>query len=213
MKSKIKSWQEKRRFSEQWSKAMKLRAGSFFMMAVLFVNVEVFSQAASNAFQQNGTNGAPNAGNRRLTATLTPLDVNTQSEQHQFRVGDPIRVRLSLTNNLSEAINIFVASDISQNRLRLLKDGRAILYRRDIPQRLRSIDRDDLRSNDNPAMVDRMITIPPGETRPIALLDLSRWYDPLEPGQYQLTLRRHFRYERLRVPRVESNTVTFEVVP
>jgi hypothetical protein len=190
---------------------MKLRK-CIYLLAVLAVSsLKVFSQTESNATPQRGETNP--ASGRMITATLTPLDINYQNEQRQFRVGHPIRINLSLTNNSPEPIRVIVASDISQNRLRLIKDGEVVLYRRDLPRRLRAIHRDDLRSNDNPVMVDRMITIPPGETRPITLLDLNHWYDPLEPGQYQLTLCRHFRYERLRVPPVESNTVTFEVIP
>lgn len=193
------------------SKPLSKRIGFLLALTVFVGAVVIVGQVKMLASQQDAQDDASGRRNRSITATIS-MTSDYMRDQQQFRVGETMGVRLSLTNNSPDPILIMVASNL-QNRLRLLKDGEVVLYRRDLPRRLRARDRHDQRSGDRPVMVDRLITIPPGETRRIDSFNLNQWYDPLEPGQYQLTLRRHFRYERPRMPLVESNTITFEVVP
>jgi hypothetical protein len=90
----------------------------------------------------------------------------------------------------------------------LLKNGKVVPIRKEVLKTLQSKEKED------PLVGIHSATyINPGQTIEVHSLNLNRWYDQLEPGQYQLTVIRQFKLEGKGMPPVESNTVTFEVVP
>jgi hypothetical protein len=54
------------------------------------------------------------------------------------------------------------------------------------------------------------IRLEPGQTKLIETIHLDKWYEPLEPGLYQFTIRRRFGEDWGWSP--ESPVLTFEVV-
>ena len=125
--------------------------------------------------------------------------------KEQFRLGEKVLLELWMTNRGTDPLGVEMGRPFFQNRPRLARDGRPVLYRTGIPGHLRAEDR-------HAGMLGSAIPyrLEPGAPKSVYIIDLDEWYEPLELGRYQITLRHRF-WGRERP--VESNTVTFEVVP
>jgi len=90
-----------------------------------------------------------------------------------------------------------------QNRPLLLRDNQEVAYRAGLMDRLKSYDNDtgDVISMD-------LITLEPNREKIVEDLDLSYWYEPLEPGHYVLSTRHRFVQGG---KWVDAASVTFEV--
>jgi len=54
------------------------------------------------------------------------------------------------------------------------------------------------------------INLTPGVLTPTVYLQLRDWYEPLEPGHYQLSIKHRFEIGQ---DWIESEVLTFEVIP
>lgn len=150
----------------------------------------------------------PDPRERDISLTLTPMvfsDVTWRMvPTDSYRVGDQITIFLNMTNNGAELLSVTKTNPFFHNRPRLLKDGQLVPYSREA---LRAV-RGSQEGGYYGSVIGREIE--PGLTTVIDAIDLSRWYGQLEPGSYELTLRYVFQH---RGRPIESNTVTFEIVP
>lgn len=150
---------------------------------------------------------------RSVVTTITPVGYNRKAgdylEKQQFKVGETVQIALYMTNITLETIVTTTVSTLFYNRPQLLKDGQSVEYRKEIIPMLKEY---DLAGWIGPSVVTRCITIVlvPHKPTGVDSIDLSYWYGSLEPGHYQLTFGRRFRNG---VPQVQTNTVTFDVVP
>jgi hypothetical protein len=135
-----------------------------------------------------------------------------------YQLGEQIPVAIEMTNTSNQPTFACVSSDLYQDVPRLTKNGEVLPYAKwqsnllrinqhdqtcqdyDLPQRMM------LKSNE-PTFVDFLI-----------IVDNSRiptgaqfWYDALTPGVYELSIQR--RFDCCDGPAVESNKISFEVVP
>jgi hypothetical protein len=124
-----------------------------------------------------------------------------------YKVNDPIRFDLFITQNSTEKITMWVpAASCYQCRPELMKDGEIIPYSK---TRQNQIDSDESgRSLSNSS--GSIITFEPGREFGPQSIDLDSWYDPPTPGRYQLTARKQFVRGG---DWVVSNSVYFEVIP
>jgi len=136
----------------------------------------------------------------------------------RYKVGEQIPVTINMTNTLIQPAYACVSSDLYQDLPRLTKNGEVLPYTTwqsdllrndqtnrtcqnyDLPEKML------LKSNE-PTVVDFLIIVDDSRFPTGA----QSWYDPLTPGVYELSIQR--RLDCCDGPMVESNKISFEVLP
>lgn len=141
---------------------------------------------------------------RAIEVSVAPVRYDGEIKE-QFKVGEPVRVGVWMLNTSAEPVAIMKGNFFFNSRLFLRKDGHPVKYRAGVARRVKSAD-------DNGPITISVITIvlEPNVRTGVDILDLRNWYDPLEPGHYELTVRWRFRHKG---GLKEANKVMFEVVP
>jgi hypothetical protein len=123
----------------------------------------------------------------------------------KFKVGGKVIVKLYMLNTSDEPLEVATGDAYLQQRLRLLKDGQPVQYRKGVTQLLRA--KEDTGTNFGGPRFTTILE--PDKQTEVDTIDLERWFEKLEPGHYELTLRHRFQWKG---KHIESNTVTFEVM-
>jgi hypothetical protein len=136
---------------------------------------------------------------------------------NRYKVGEQIPVSITMTNSSTEPFDTCISSDIYQDRPRLTRDGKVIPYlnaqsyeagyakhhqvchEENLPEPVR------LEPN-KPTVADWLVLVGDGIST-----QADAWYDTLPAGKYELTLQRQLAC--CNGPMVESNKISFEVVP
>jgi hypothetical protein len=149
----------------------------------------------ANAYSQSA---APNF--RVVILTVSGTSEEEMTAKDRFKIGEAVQVKVEITNLSNKRINIPKGPGFS--RPTLFHDGQLVPYREEISKQFET---------GKGVGVSGMLFPKPNETQ-TDILDLSDFYEPLEPGQYQLSLeRRFFKVGGIDIY-IESNAVTFEVV-
>ncbi len=120
-----------------------------------------------------------------------------------FKPTENIYFALMVKSNLPEPLAVRSFNPYYQNRPTLLRDGNPVPYRKDVAERLAQIDgRDEALGN----ILD--IALKPGAPTLVERIELSYWYDTLEPGNYQLSNCHRFIFEG---DWVDMPPITFKV--
>lgn len=138
----------------------------------------------------------------RLARLLPELNDPPEKLRAPFRTADDISFRLLIKNTSAEGKTITLDSPYRYDRPALYKDGAPISYRQD------ALDR--IRTTDNPGSdFSRLRRLGPGEEF-TEIIKLGDWYEPLQPGRYELKVCRRFIWggEWLETP-----PLTFDVAP
>lgn len=134
-----------------------------------------------------------------------------------YRVGQRVPVSISMTNTSDEAVEVCDSGTLYQDRPALLKDGQPVPYLKLQAQLLKSSQEDQTCLKLD---VPDPIILQPKETRVVDWFILAEgrvemgdlaWYEPLQAGKYELSIERRLRC--CDGPLVESNKISFEVVP
>ena len=137
---------------------------------------------------------------------------------NRYRVGEQMPIAIDMTNTSSQPSYACVSSDLYQDLPQLTKDGRLVPYSKWQSDQLLSAQKDQtcqredlpetmlLKANE-PTVVDFLVLVDDSRL-PIGALN---WYDPLTPCVYALSIRR--RIGCCDGPMIESNKISFEVVP
>jgi len=137
--------------------------------------------------------------------------------KNTFRVGEPVPLVITFTNTGSQPVYICESSMLYQNRPLLLKDGKPIDYTTYRQSMMQTAERDKTCRNDN---LPQQVLLSPNEPVVVDWFNLAEgrpslyedgWYEPLPVGKYTLTDRR--RLTCCDGPFIESNTISFEVIP
>lgn len=125
-----------------------------------------------------------------------------------YRVGQRIRVKVTVKNESADQITVALINVYFQNRLELFRNGKLVSYRSEIAKALRTGEAE----GDMIGLGKRdFIRLQPYSSATVKIINLSDWYDSLERGSYRLTNR--FR-PRIGGPWSEdSEAVVFEVAP
>jgi hypothetical protein len=112
---------------------------------------------------------------------------------------------LTMTNRTNETLSILFTDQYVHFRPRLLKDDIPVQYRKEIRQAVQDTEK-------HFRLMGSSVGFPllPDIPYQFGYLVLKDWYEPLEPGHYELTLKHRFGTKRRPV---ESNTAAFEVLP
>jgi hypothetical protein len=135
-----------------------------------------------------------------------------------YKVGEQIPVTIMLTNTLGQLTHACVSGDLYQDLPKLTKKGELLPYTKW---------QTDLLRNDQEDQICQLYDLPeeivlkPNEPTVLDFLILvddrrlptgaQSWYDPLPPGTYELSIQR--RFDCCGGPMVQSNEISFEVVP
>ncbi len=177
------------------------------LTAILLTGITVHSQEGS-AKSLPGTNQA-------IEVILTPGGGWFGPIKQGYSCVDDITIVVWMINNTDAPVKVCVSDTLAQDRPVLLKNGQQLEYRREISELLR-------KPND-PCEVVRvpvMIELPPNKRTMVGWFILSegrhqsgniKWYEPLAPGKYQLSLLRSF--DCCNGQRTKSETINFEVGP
>jgi hypothetical protein len=177
------------------------------------------SQEEKAKFNKNGQleipPGVAEKARRRRERLLNPsfikLEVepvsNCEDEELKkvadcYKARSKIVLNLLMTNTSSESITFNINSPYWPSNLQLFRDGELVPYRKDVAPIVGKA----------PTFLYRNISVElePGKTKVGDIIPLDTWYEPLEPGHYQLDIKYRF------LPDGEwTNTVstTFEVEP
>lgn len=136
---------------------------------------------------------------------------------NSYRVGEQVPIAIGMTTTSSQPSYACLSSDLYQDLPRLTKNGQLLSYTKwqsdfllqaqkdrtcqhyDVPETI-------LLKKNEPAVVDFLILV--DSRLPTGAL---YWYDPLTPGSYELSIQR--RIGCCDGPMIESNKISFEVVP
>ncbi len=148
---------------------------------------------------------------RAIEVSISAGGGNFGPVRESFKVGEPITIVVSMINKGSDMASIWIADPYYQNHPKLMKDGQEIPYRDEVVEALKrggcgagrafgvglkpneKQDVDFLIINEGPRVTHNII-----------------WYATLEPGKYELSIRR--RFGCYKEPETESNVIRFEVV-
>jgi hypothetical protein len=138
----------------------------------------------------------------QMTITAKGSDYEPKS---RYKVGDKVMVEVTMTNTGAEPLEVSIGNSYFQDRPRMQKDGKPVLYRQELPAKLKEKEK-------HPGQLGSTMVyrLDPNVPTVVHRFLLDDWYDQLEPGQYELTLRHRFWGKE---QPAESNTVTFEVAP
>jgi hypothetical protein len=136
----------------------------------------------------------------------------------RYRVGEQMPIAIDMTNTSSQSSYVCVSSDLYQDLPKLTKDGRLLPYTKWQSEQLRNTQKNQTCQHED---LPEPMLLKTNEQTVVDFLflgDDSRlstgalyWYDPLTPGVYELSIQR--RIGCCDGPMIESNKISFEVVP
>jgi hypothetical protein len=192
---------------------------------ILLVIIVAFALSASagntridraRSQQQNSVKTLNDVGSA-ITVTIMTGGGLFGPPKNRYKVGEQVPVSIAITNTSAQPIYVCDSSTVYQDLPKLVKDGRILPY-----LKWQSFLLADSKKNDTCRKEDlpEPVILKPKES-PVAdwfvLVDSTistgslAWYDSLAPGKYELTTQR--RFGCCDGPMVESNKISFEIVP
>lgn len=178
-----------------------------------------------------GNSGQPHTGNsqeqtseraltpqeRAIKVTIATVGSFLGPPTDRYRVGEQIPVTITMTNTSTGPLNACISSDLYQNLPKLRKNGELVPYMKWQSYERLNAQRNHVCQDEN---LPQTVLLRPSEPKAadwFVLVDSSTstgaeaWYDSLPPGKYELSIQR--RLACCDGPMVESNKISFEVVP
>jgi len=134
----------------------------------------------------------------------------------RYKVGEQIPVTITMTNTSPDAVYTCISSDLYQDLPKLTRDGRVVPYMNFQSYETVDATRNHTCEEEN---LPEPVLLRPNEPRVADWLVLvadgsggaEAWYDSLPAGKYELTIQR--RLSCCDGPMVESNKISFEIIP
>jgi hypothetical protein len=135
----------------------------------------------------------------------------------RYKVGDQVPVTITMTNTSTQPKYVCDSATLYQDLPKLVKDGQTLPYlnwqsiqladsKKNNTCRDEDLPEPTMLKPDEPTVVDWFILVDSN----ISTGSLA-WYDSLPVGKYELTIQR--RFGCCDGPMVESNKISFEIVP
>jgi len=137
-----------------------------------------------------------------LARMLPELNDPPEKLRAPFRVNDSISFRLLIKNTSADAKSFFLDSAYRYDRPGLNKDGTLLPYRKDVLEKIKATD-------NLGGAYSRIEQLRPGEEF-TEIIKLEDWYEPLQPGHYQLKVCRRFIWNG---EWLETPPLAFDVAP
>jgi hypothetical protein len=118
-----------------------------------------------------------------------------------FKTHGKIKIKVFMTNVSSASINITISRTHYPYSPQLFRDGQPVPYRKAMTEVL-----------EKPQPFSSSFTdlLEPGKAKMVDLISLNEWYEPLEPGHYQLDVKWLFLPDG---NWTDAGSITFEVEP
>jgi len=135
----------------------------------------------------------------------------------RYKLGEQIPIAITMTNTSNADVFACISSDLYQNLPKLTRDGKTVPYMNWQSYERANAQRNHVCEREN---LPEAITLKPNEAKLVDWFVLSAspengegepWYDPLPPGEYELTIQR--RLACCDGPMIVSNKTSFEIVP
>lgn len=132
------------------------------------------------------------------------MDKKDTSNNKPYEVGTRVIVGMDAVNTSQFAVRIVILDQWTQDRPELLRAGDKVSYRKELSKVL------EARETEPPRKLPQFIKLEPGERRRIGYVDLLAWFEPLEAGHYQLSIKHRFEAGQ---DWIESAAIIFDVIP
>ena len=135
----------------------------------------------------------------------------------RYKVGEQVPVTFTMTNTSTQPIYVCDSGTLYQDLPKLVKDGRVLPYLKWQSFQLAESKRNNTCQQED---LPEPVVLKPSETTVVdwfVLVDSTistgalAWYDSLPAGKYELSIQR--RFGCCDGPMVESNKISFEIVP
>jgi hypothetical protein len=168
--------------------------------------------------QQQGSEKALNdEGRAAIRVTIVTGGGLFGPAKDRYKVGEQVPVTFTMTNISTQPIYVCDSSTLYQDLPKLVKDGRVLPY-----LKWQSFQLADSKKNNTCQQEDipEPVMLKPNESTVVdwfVLVDSTistgalAWYDSLPPGKYELSIQR--RFGCCDGPMVESNKISFEIIP
>jgi hypothetical protein len=195
-------------------KLTKLTIGAAMVLCVL---VAVSSRRGSFATQQQTDVRALTAQESAIKVSITTGGGLFGPPKNLYHIGQRVPVSITMENTSDQPVQVCVSGTLYQDRPTLLRDGQAVPYLELQSQMLKSSQEDKTCQKVD---LPEPVILQPRETRVVDWFILAEgrtimgdlaWYEPLQAGKYDLSIER--RLNCCDGPMVESNKISFEVVP
>lgn len=191
---------------------------ALLLIGVLFALGASTGSSRLSASQQESTeNPSTDPAARAIKVTIKTGGGLFGPAKDRFEVGEQVPVSITMTNTSDQAIEVCDSDTLYQDLPKLVSAGRTVPYLKWQSLQLdSSIKNNTCRKEDLP----KPIILQPNESRVVdwfVLVDSSistgtlAWYDSLPAGKYELTIQR--RFGCCDGPMVESNKISFEIIP
>jgi hypothetical protein len=198
------------------SKLTRLVIGAALVLCVLGTVPRLSGSSA--VWQQQETDARAQAQQENpIKVSITTGGSLFGPPRDQYRVGQRVPVSITMTNTSDETAQICISGSLYQNRPKLLKDGQPVPYLALQSEMLLADKEDKTCVKDD---LPEQVILQPKEKRVVDWFILAEgrtpmgdlaWYDTLSAGKYELSIKR--RLACCDGPTVESNKISFEVVP
>lgn len=119
-----------------------------------------------------------------------------------YKARSKIVLNLLMTNTSSEPITFGISSPYWPSSPQLFRDGELVPYRKDVA---------GIVDKPSPSIIRKIsVDLEPGKTKVGTIISLGQWYEPLEPGHYQLDIKYRFLPDGAWT---NTASTTFEVEP
>jgi hypothetical protein len=196
-------------------KLTKLTIGAAMVLCVL---VAVSSRRDSFATQQQQNDArALTAQERAIKVSITTGGSLFGPPKNLYHVGQRVPVSITMTNTSDQPVQVCVSGSLYQDLPNLLRDGQSVSYLALQEQMLKADQKYNTCSEVN---LPEPVILQPKEARVVDWFILAEgrtpmgdlaWYQTLQAGKYELSIER--RLSCCDGPMVESNKISFEVVP
>lgn len=196
------------------SRTITLLAGATLILSIITI---VSRQEYSFAAQQNSSERPLTVQESAIKVTITTGGGLFGPVKALYHVGESVPVAISMVNTSKQVAQVCVTGTLYQDLPKLLKDGQPLSYMQVQQSSLQLVNKDDTCKNLD---VPEKVYLQPNELKIVDGFALAEgtpevaaifWYDQLKPGKYELSLKR--RFGCCDGPMVESNKISFEVVP
>jgi len=153
---------------------------------------------------------------RAIKVTIATTNGFLGPPSNRYKVGEQIPVNITMTNTSKEPVYTCISSDLYQDLPQLTRDGKLVPYGNWQSYETVNATNNHICEDEN---LPEPVLLAPNEPKVadwFVLVDdrtsgAESWYDALPAGKYELTIQR--RLACCDGPMVQSNKVSFEVVP
>jgi hypothetical protein len=174
------------------------------ILTMLIGSAFITGQESQGTHAERVVLNTPEVISLKLSPLMKPVSKGVNKPlSGPFTTDTTIKFSLVATNTTLMPLVVKQWDSFEQNRPRLLRDNQEVAYRAGLMDRLK------IKDNDTGDVISMaLITLEPNKEKIVEYLDLSHWYEPLEPGHYILSTQHRFIQGG---KWVDAASVTFEV--